>query len=245
MSPGVSAESALAILKGIYRFSDDTAKKIINRAWHDGESVHGNPSGPGHIYITSLGNGRYSVARNSGKISGNRPGILAQPGRMDYNRVRRAKPVNSPNPYGKAIIMPPRGRRAAAAAPVEPEPEPAEETAGQFDHHLTKDLSPTMQDYGDWFHQNVADIDELGKTDPGRLLALGSTLYPHFQKSDLNQERRAARKSGRAAAADPESEPEPAPAPARGRRTVAAAPAATAPAKPRRGRAAAASTAAY
>jgi hypothetical protein len=132
--------------------------------------------------------------------------------------------------------MPPRGKRAAAAVVEEPEVEEVE--GNPFDHHLTKDLSPTMSDYADWFHENVTDIDELGKSDPGRLLALGSTLYPHFQKSDLNQNRRAARKEERAAAAPAAEEEAPAPARAKGRGTAtktAAAPAkAAAPARGRR-----------
>jgi hypothetical protein len=140
--------------------------------------------------------------------------------------------------------MPPRGKRAAAAVVEEPEVEEVE--GNPFDHHLTKDLSPTMADYGDWFHENVTDIDELGKTDPGRLLALGSTLYPHFQKSPLNQERRAARKTERAAAA-PAEEAEEAPAPRKGRgATTKTAAAATPKPGPRRGgRAAAAKVEAY
>ncbi len=140
--------------------------------------------------------------------------------------------------------MPPRGRKAAAA-PVEPEEQEEAEQEGQFDRHLTKDLSPTMSDYADWFHENVADIDELGKSDPGRLLALGSTLYPHFQKSDLNQGRREARRTDRAAANGAEEEPEPAKPAPRGRKPAAGAaaparsaakPAAAAPARPARGR---------
>jgi hypothetical protein len=146
--------------------------------------------------------------------------------------------------------MPPRGRNAKAA---EPEEEVQEAAAPDFSHHLTKDLSPTMSDYGDWFHENVTDIDELGKSDPGRLLALGSTLYPHFQRSDLNQANRAKRQAQRQAAAPANGageEEETAPKPARGRGAkpapAAEKPAAAAPkpAPPRRGRAAAAATAA-
>ena len=143
--------------------------------------------------------------------------------------------------------MPPRGRNARAA---EQEEEVQEATAPDFSHHLTKELSPTMSDYGDWFHENVADIDELGKTDPGRLLALGSSLYPHFQKSGLNQANRAARQATRQAAAPANGageEEEAAPKPARGRGAkpaVAKTEAAPRPAPPRRGRAAAATASA-
>jgi hypothetical protein len=145
--------------------------------------------------------------------------------------------------------MPPRGKRAAAAVVEDPVEVEEVEEGNPFDHHLTKDLSPTMSDYGDWFHENVADIDELGKTDPGRLLALGSTLYPHFQKSPLNQKRREARKTERATAAPAEEAEEEAPVPARkGRGAATKAPATAAAPKsgPRRGgRTAAAKVEAY
>jgi hypothetical protein len=132
--------------------------------------------------------------------------------------------------------MPPRGKRAAQTAPAVEEVEETEVDENPFDHHLTKDLSATMSDYADWFHENVTDIDDLGKTDPARLLALGSTLYPHFQRSPLNQERRAARKAERQSA-EPAEEAEAAPAPARRGRGAATAPAATkAPATAKAGR---------
>lgn len=144
---------------------------------------------------------------------------VAQPRPMDYNRGNAKPPVRNPR---KAIAMPPRGRRAAAA-PVEPEVEEVEENP--FERHLTKELSPTMQDYAEWFEQEVASFDDV---EPDRLLALGSTLYPHFQKSEMNQKRREARRSQRAVApVDEPEEEEEAPAPARKGRTVAK----TAPAK--------------
>lgn len=183
------------------------------------------------------------------KSSSGRPERLAQHPRLDYTRSNKPPTATTPNKTEKAITMPPRGRKAtAAAAPVVEEPE--ETDAGQFDHHLTKDLTDTMTLYGDWFHENVADINELGASDPGRLLALGSTLYPHFQKSDANQRMRAARKAERASSNGDAEEPEEAPAPARkgraARTAVAAKPVAAAPAKPaRRGRASASAEAPY
>lgn len=182
----------------------------------------------------------------SKKSSSRRPERLARQRRMDYNR-RNVKPPTpeTPNRTRTAKTMPPRGRKAAAAAPVVEEPE--ESTAGQFDHHLTKDLSDKMLAYGDWFHENVADINEMGANDPGRLLALGSTLYGQFQKSDVNQQMIANSKAERAASNGHAEEPEetPAPAPRRGKAAAAAKPAPAAPARTaRRGRAAATADAA-
>jgi hypothetical protein len=173
---------------------------------------------------------------------------------VSYTRGNAKPPNQARKSDRKAMTMPPRGRRASAP-PVEPEEDAVEETeaGGEFDHHLTKNLSPTMQDYAEWFHGTVTDIEKLGKTDPDRLLALGSTLYPHFQKSDMNQERREARKAERASAvADEEPEEEPAPKPAKRGRTAAPAAAAkpaaakpAAPARAKRGRPAAAAEAPY
>jgi len=129
----------------------------------------------------------------------------------------------------KGMDMPPR-RGKPAAAPAEPE------ANGDIDltTYLTKDLSATMGDYATWFRDNVGDPDEI---ESDRLLALGSSLYPHFQKSDFNIAQRAARRAARTAEAAPEPEPA---APARGRgrgaRNAPAAPPAAAPARGGRGR---------
>jgi len=119
-----------------------------------------------------------------------------------------------------------RGRRTA------PEPEPASDGEPDFEIYLTKDLSATMTDYGTWFEDNVADLD---KVDPARLLALGSTLYPYFQKSDFNVQRRQERRDARAADSTPEPTPEPTPA-RRGRGSKNTAKAGTPAPAGRRGR---------
>jgi hypothetical protein len=109
--------------------------------------------------------------------------------------------------------MPPaRGRRAATQPAPAPEPEPENNGQVDFQKYLDKDLSPTMSDYVDWFEENVASLDDVPVD---KILALGSSLYPHFQKSEFNVSRREARKAERA----PEPEPEPAkPAARSGRR---------------------------
>jgi hypothetical protein len=229
---------AIAILRSQYGFSEKFARTLLAQAAADGKALHGIPNGRGHVSVIRMGRGGYRVEKHSEKS----PAAIAMPGRMRYTSGNAKPRTITP---GKAKTMPPRGRKAAAVpAAVE---EPAEVEGNPFDHHLTKDLSATMSDYGDWFHENVADIDELGKTDPGRLLALGSTLYPHFQKSDLNQSRREARKTERAAAApaeEPEEEAAPAPRKGRGAATKTAA-AAPKPGPRRGGRAAAAKVEAY
>jgi hypothetical protein len=198
-----------------------------------------------------LRRGGYGIEENSRKMMAEK---VASARRMDYTKGNAKPRTTNVENKGKVTTMPPRGRKGAAV-PVEPEEVLEEENgAGLFDHHLTKDLSPTMSTYADWFHANVADIDQLGKDDPARLLALGSTLYPHFQKSPENQAARAERKAARAVAVEPEPEPEPEPVaqPARrGRPSTkaaaaapAAAPAAKAPAR-RRGAAPAAAEAPY
>jgi hypothetical protein len=227
---------AIAILRSQYKFTEKGARHLLAQAAADGSALHGNPGGPGHVSVICEGKGAYRVEKHSEKS----PAAVALRGRMRYTSGNAKPRTITP---GKAKTMPPRGKRAAQTAPAEPEVEEVDEVDDNpFAHHLTKDLSPTMSDYGDWFHENVADIDELGKTDPGRLLALGSTLYPHFQKSPLNQKRREARKTERAAAAPAEEpEEEAAPAPRKGRGTTAKTPVptkGTAPARGRRGGAA-------
>lgn len=221
-----------------YREEDQAEQHIDSLRHHAGRAIGAKAE-----------RGGYAIRRNS---RNRMAGKVAPAGLMDYTKGNAKPPrVTTPSIKRKATIMPPRGRRAAAA-PVDPEPEVAEEAVvdeNPFDRHLTKDLSPTMSDYGDWFHENVADITELGSQDPYRLLALGSTLYPQFQKSDLNQSRKAERAAARQAAApEPEQEPEEVVAPARKGRPARAATskvaaAAPVPAPARRGRPAAAAKA--
>ena len=112
--------------------------------------------------------------------------------------------------------------------------------------YLTKDITPTMEDFAEWINREVGDINVLGAEDPVRLVALAGTLRMEFQRSDFNKERRAERqaasakaakataaKRGKAAAAAEEEEEQP-----RARRGKAA-PAKAAPAKAAKGKAAA------
>jgi hypothetical protein len=155
---------------------------------------------------------------------------LAISRRMAYTSGSKGIPAR--NSARRDTSMPPaKGRRAATRSAPAPEPEPEANGQVDFQKYLDKDLSPTMADYVTWFEDNVAALEDVPID---KLLALGSSLYPHFQKSDFNIERRESRRVERT----PEPEPEPAkPARGRPRRTAAAAPEPEpAPAPARRGR---------
>jgi hypothetical protein len=122
-----------------------------------------------------------------------------------------------------------RGRTRTAPEPAVAE---ANGDAEDFGKYLEKPLTATMEDYVTWFEDNVAKLEDVPVD---KLLALGSTLYPKFQKSDFNIEQREAR----AAAREPEPEPEPAKT-TRGRATTK--PAATKPAGRSAGKSATRST---
>lgn len=169
--------------------------------------------------------------------------------RMEYNREDKGLPARKQvtPPSRRDTHMPPaRGRRAATQPAPAPEPEPEQNGQVDFQKYLDKDLSPTMSDYVEWFEDNVASLDDVPVD---KILALGSSLYPHFQKSDFNIERRESRKAERAPAPEPEPAKPAARAGRRGRPPAAAPepepePAAPAPAARRgRGRQAKAATA--
>jgi hypothetical protein len=236
--------TAVKQLMADYDFTEERAKRVLDIANQFGRKAEPCPGGFVHVVYDGWSEEwpyteRFRIYDHTGKgeretSPKNRPEKVA-PGRaVDYT------PLITTILNRKRNAMPPKGRRAAAA-PVEPEEQEEAEQEGQFDRHLTKDLSATMQDYAEWFDNEVTDIAALGKTDPDRLLALGSTLYPHFQKSDLNQTRREARRSERAAEEPEEEEAPPAKSAARGRAAKGASAPAPAPAPaPARGRAAAA-----
>lgn|SRR5487761_39850 len=118
-----------------------------------------------------------------------------------------------------------RTRASTRAVKAVPDPEPETETEAEepdLSPYLTKNFTPTMLDYIEWADQAIGPLDELASD---RLFVLGSQMYPHFQKSELNITRREARKAERAAANGDESEAEEeATQPARARRTAHAKP---------------------
>lgn len=219
----ISAETARYILQDKYGFDQDRAERAIQIA-HQYE-MNNTPIPGGYVSIRHKYSRpsplRYSIEEHTGKVA-------AGTGK-GYNQGNDVLPNDPPiRPKGKT--MPARARTAPA--------EPAEETGEEdYSRYLDKDLSATMTDYAEWFEENVAEFKDL---DPERILALGSTLYPKFQKSDFNIERREARRAERASAAESNGEAE-AEAPrgrGRGRPATKATPAkaTTSKAPPTRGR---------
>lgn len=238
MADVMSRGAAANLLRGEYSFDTERAKRVLEIANEFGRKAE--PCDGGFVHVVYKGwskdwpfTERFAVYDHTGKIT--RPGVAHTAG-MDYTKSTD-RPRQSLD--RKKTDMPPRGRKAAAA-PVEPEEQEAN-GAGEFDAYLTKDLSQNMVDYGDWFHENVTDVEDLGRTDPFRLLALGSTLYTKYQKSDAHQALRAEKKAAREADEDEAEEAPAKPAP-RGRPKPSA-PAAEAPAPARRGRSKAAASA--
>jgi hypothetical protein len=212
-----------------YGFSRDQADEVIRYTVQDTvkRSKEWKVDG-GFVTLRYYGLSRFSLEDHTGNQQAKR--VVQRP-RMGYSRD--SDPVNR----GKETTMAPkpRGRQAPAPAP-EPEVEQVD-----FTPYLEKPLSATMADYAVWFRDNVGDPDQI---DSDRLLALGSSLYTHFQRSDFNQTRRTERRAAREAEAAPEPT---APATGRGRGrgargTAPAAPAAG-PGRGRRGRPAAAAAA--
>lgn len=129
----------------------------------------------------------------------------------------------------------PASRRAAAPVVEEPAAE-----ARDYTEYRDKEPTPTMSDFADWIVQEVGieypTAKELAAFRNG--VRLGGTLRMEFQASDMNKERRAARRAAREAqasangqAAEPEVAATP-PARGRGRGKTAATAAAT-PAPPK------------
>src|SRR5580698_1239864 len=126
----------------------------------------------------------------------------------------------------KEAVMP-RGARAA-------QPETVEEEV-DYREYATKPITSTMSGFSDWLVQEVFDGDEAAfkKASSERIVALAGTLRMEYQRSPMNQERRAQARSERESAASQPKEPSPPARAPRGRKAAAAEPAAPA-AKPAR-----------
>src|SRR5215469_10384727 len=247
VTTGRGVRTIAAELMSEYGFSEDDAYFILNYTAADKK----RPSKEwklrnGFITIRYHGRARFTLEdhrETARKIPERRVAIHP---RMAYTPEGKGNPAA--HPVRRDTHMPPaRGRRSAPAPAPAPAPEPEENGQVDYQKYLDKELSPTMTDYVTWFEDNVAQLEDVPVD---KLLVLGSSLYPHFQKSDFNIERREARRaerapapepepakpaarggrSRRAAAPEPEPEPEPAPAPARrGRGRTAAKAGAEAP----------------
>jgi len=216
-----------------YGYTHDAANDVLRytvraKAERNHDSEWKTPHSEGFITVRYHGLSRFTVEDHR-EFPRKR---VAQQREMEYNRRSKGLPDRNRQDRRGTHMPPARGRRSTAK--VEP-PEVEASQNGEVDYqkYLDKDLSPTMSDYVEWFEDNVAALEDVPVD---KLLALGSSLYPHFQKSEFNisrrEERRGARAPepepepepakpagragrGRGRAAAPEPEPEPAPAPAR------------------------------
>jgi hypothetical protein len=211
-----------AELMNEYGYTYDSANDVLrytaqNKADSGRDSEWKTPDAEGFITVRYHGLSRFTLEDHR-EFPRKRVAIRPLP---EYNRGSKGLPARKPgitNTRRDTHMPPARGRRSTAAAAAPPaEPEANGEV--DFQKYLDKDLSPTMVDYVEWFEENVAALEDVPVD---KLLSLGSALYPHFQKSDFNIDRREARKAAR----EPEPEPAPAAKPARGRprRAAAAAP---------------------
>jgi hypothetical protein len=168
--------------------------------------------------IEVLGMSRFvMITDNSGpstkKNSSGSPGKVVSRSPVHYTSSGTALSASATRP-SKEIIMPARGRKPAAQ--VEPEPEVEEEAeatdngARDYTAYATKPPTPAMVDFHDWLVDIGASPEFATQKEKEAFkhgVRLGGTLRAEFQKSDLNQKNRAARRAERATAA-PESEVE-------------------------------------
>jgi hypothetical protein len=263
LSRGEAARELQENYVTIYRepVTKERAKRILDIAQEFGRRAE--PCDGGFVHVVYRGwsqewpyTERFQVYNHAnpspGKVARSQPARYTS-GRPQNQRKHMKEQVM---PARAPAAKPTRGRRPAPK-PVEPE---VEEEEYDFTDYLTKDHTPTMADYVEWFTANVADPDEL---ESDRLIVLGARLYNIFQKSQFNIDRREARRAERGqsrtarAAANGEGEEVEAeeyeeeeapakPAARRGRGKTATPAAATVPARPaRKGRKPAAGAAAY
>lgn len=224
----ITGAQALDRLTRDCRFEEWRARRILNIAWEFGNKAEPCPGGYVHVHYQGPGDGGhlFSVVEHIGNTS--RKGV-PDTAESDYTQPITRKPGRS---SGKATVSRKERTMPASRRARQADPEPAE-VNGQEDYskYLTKELTPTMVDYATWMDQNLPGWDKL---EVDRILALGSTMYPKFQKSDFNIEQREAR----AAQSAPPAESEPAKPAARGGRRSGS----TATAKPATGKPARAGT---
>jgi hypothetical protein len=228
----IAADIALVRLTEDCKFLDERARRILNIAWEFGNKAEPCPGGYVHVFyhgqagkrMPSINEPLWSVVEHLGPVTRKWGNEVAISHGMAYTEGKR-----SITTHRKGKTMPPRRtQRNAPPPPPEPEANGSTSKLDQVQKYLTKNITPTLQDYAEWFEQNVADPTTL---DVDRLIALAVTFYGEFQASDFNRDQKAARKAERErATADGQDEPEPATATRarRGTRTAAA----PAPAKP-------------
>lgn len=226
----LTGEQALARLIRDCKFPEEKARRILNIAWEFENKAESCPGGYVHVFffgrsgstVPWMDEPLWAVVEHIGKNA-----VVKSRGEV-YTERSNVKPSS----VARRNEMPPRKRPAAKPAEVKPE---VEETAANgsrskldnLQKYLEKDLTPTMQDYVQWFVENVADPEDLVSD---RLIALAVNFYSEFQGSDFNIERREARRAARNG--DVEAEEAESEQPTKGRRGTrgAAKPAAAVPA---------------
>jgi hypothetical protein len=197
----ITGEDALRRLTADCRFPEAKARRLLNIAWEFGQKAEPCPGGYVHIWYHGIDDTDTHIFSVVEHIGPDAKKGLAKPAEKGYTQRKQTK-ASGASRDTKGTTMPPRGRKP------NPKPDPEPEQNGEVDlaKYLTRDLTATMQDYVEWFEENVAPLADLRRDLP-RILYLGVTLYSHFQKSDFNVERREERRAERASAREPEPEP--------------------------------------
>jgi hypothetical protein len=206
-----------------YGYDYDAANDVLfytaeNKKSSGRDSEWKTPNAEGFITVRYYGLSRFTV-EDYREFPRKRLAIRPD---LSYNREGKGSPIRDRREKGTRHMPPARGRRAATAPAPPAEPESNGSGEVDFQKYISKDLSPTMSDYVEWFEQEVASLDDIPVD---KILVLGVSLYGHFQKSDFNIDRREARRATRAPAPEPEPEPAKPARGGRGRSRAAAAPA--------------------
>ena len=188
-----SRQDALRQLTSVYEMDHAHAVRTLSVA--DQMGVTAETTAKGTVSVRPMHNGKqqYEIDDGipaeavAGKASVGYTGRETTRGATD--RTRGAAPTTK----GRQTM--PRGTRTAA---TEAEPNGAVD----YTAYANKDATDTMLDFGDWLISEVYGDKYKGDEDSFRDgVRLGGTLRMEFQRSDLNQERRAARKAEREQAA--------------------------------------------
>ena len=249
---GISGAGALTVLQDRWGFPLDQARRILviaREQTHDAEPVKG-----GILHIRYRGNVSGRKGHHLYELEAD---VMDEAGQARFDAQRKGLPAGTDKVYtqGKAVPsrdsgkatkqrsrkgreMPPRKNTKTAPAP-EPEVTENGDLSTAVEKALNKEnFSPTQSDYLDWFTANVVDPTDLAE-DLDRLMVMTLQFYGPFQRSDFNQEQRAARAAAKPAPAEDEPEEPAKPARGRGRtpataKASAKAPASTAKAGPTR-----------
>jgi len=233
---GISGHYALQVLQERYGFPEAQAKRILEIArthTYDAEPITG-----GILHIRYRGN---VSGRRGHRLYELEADVMNKEEQAEFNR-KRGLPTATRKVYtqeeampsryssGKAKTrqrkgrreMPPRKSTTKARTAPEPAEQPAngengDDLASKVQKALDKETySATMNDYLDWFTENVVDPSDLSG-DLDRLMVMTLQFYGPFQRSDFNASQRDKRATERETAKQAQEEPEEPAKPARGR----------------------------